>query len=138
MEKLYNVYVWHCTPAGQRSSAVRVKECVGILEANDTLDAYFNRGDGEWDGYVVERFDDPGWSPAHKFFSENEFEEFAKSVSEFWDDMMPILCMEELGELVQAISKVERDDKEDSRVERLIDEMGDVLISVWALALSPA
>lgn len=32
----------------------------------------------------------------------------ATEINAFWGDRMPMLCMEECGELIQAISKVER------------------------------
>lgn len=145
MEGLYNVYAWQWKPNGGSTPAVRVKAGVPITEANFVVEAYLNRKDGTWDAYAVEQSDDPGWTPENEEVSKmldkeegkvtkQAFEPFVKSVSEYWGDRMPMMCMEELGELVQAISKCERKDKADECVENLIDEMGDVLISVWALA----
>ena len=131
MEGLYNVYAWRWRPDGGSTPAVRVAEGVDITRATDTVEAYLNRQDAQWDAYAVEQSDDPGWTGK---MTKQTFESFVKSVSEFWGDQMPMMCLEELGELTQAISKCERKDKADEQVENLIDEMGDVLISVWALA----
>ena len=56
MEKLlYNVYAWH-----DHNPAIRVAEGKPFAEAAITVDAYLNRG-LEWDAYMVEQSDDPGW-----------------------------------------------------------------------------
>ncbi len=39
---------------------------------------------------------------------ETKLKSRAKEINGFWGDQMPLLCTEECGELVQAISKVER------------------------------
>ena len=58
-------------------------------------------------------------------------------VVNYWGDKMPMLVMEEAGELIQAISKVER--KEDRYLENedlrnnLIAEIRDMYISLRAL-----
>lgn len=53
-------------------------------------------------------------------------------VSEFWGDRMPMMVMEEAAELIQAISKYERDKSDDTR-KNLVDEIGDMWISLMAL-----
>lgn len=60
-------------------------------------------------------------------------------VAEYWGDRMPMMCMEEAAELIQAISKLERfrDNvfvgipKEAKKP--LIDEIGDMYISINAI-----
>ena len=66
-----------------------------------------------------------------------------KEVAEYWGDKMPMMAMEECGELIQAISKFERKDRKvfepieaeayTDQARNLIIEMGDVLISIAAL-----
>ena len=58
-------------------------------------------------------------------------------VSDYWGDKMPMMVMEEAGELIQAISKFERKGcKADSdEYKNLIDEIGDMYISLKALEL---
>ena len=61
-------------------------------------------------------------------------------VSEYWGNLMPMMVMEEAGELIQAISKYERtlakngteEDQSKAR-KNLIDEIGDMWISLMAL-----
>ena len=76
-------------------------------------------------------------SPCRNFDGES-FEKFVGGVSDFWGSRMPMMCVEELGELTQAICKYEREgcleQFDDYLWRNLVDEMGDVLISVWALA----
>ena len=60
-EKLYNVYAWRWRPDGNSTPAVRVAEKTDIVRASNMVDAYLNRG-LEWDAYMVEVSDDPGWS----------------------------------------------------------------------------
>lgn len=57
-------------------------------------------------------------------------------VANYWGDSMPMMAMEECGELIQAISKHERAKlgNLDAARKNLIEEMGDVLISIYALA----
>lgn len=65
-----------------------------------------------------------------------EFEDFTHDyykIAKFWGDKMPMMAMEECGELIQAISKFERDASDEHR-ENLEKEMADVLISIGALA----
>lgn len=65
--------------------------------------------------------------------------EKAQGVSEFWKDKMPMMACEEAGELIQAISKLERNT--DSEVEstqrlykkKLKEEIADMYISLMAL-----
>lgn len=79
-------------------------------------------------------------------------DERIESVANYWGDRMPMMCMEEAGELIQAISKYERKKDyyeslgEDEVAEakralfernvarkNLIDEIGDVYISLAAI-----
>ena len=53
-------------------------------------------------------------------------------VQNFWGDKMPMLAMEEAGELIQAISKYEREQNDITR-QNLIDEIGDMWITLMAL-----
>lgn len=53
-------------------------------------------------------------------------------VQKFWGDKMPMLAMEEAGEFIQAISKYEREQNDITR-QNLIDEIGDMLITIMAL-----
>ena len=139
-EKLYNVYAWYKKSDGRVSSALRVGEGLNISRANDMVDAYLNRKDTVWDAYIVEQSDDPGWArdlcrkKANKPVFHNAFEEFVQDISAIWEDQMPMLCIEELSELIRVISKCERNYKEDDYVVKVIDEMGDAFISIWALA----
>ena len=56
-------------------------------------------------------------------------------IGEYWGDKMPMMAMEECGELIQAISKCERAGLSNFVATRnnLIEEMGDVIISIYAL-----
>ncbi len=65
-----------------------------------------------------------------------------KEVTRRWGTKMPMLCMEECAELIQAISKMERvgdiqpefiTSNEANRKQDLIDEIGDVLITIEAI-----
>lgn len=61
-------------------------------------------------------------------------DEFRK-VNRHWGDKMPMMTMEEAGELIQAISKLERAENRDKElVDNVADEMADVLIAVCALS----
>lgn len=61
-------------------------------------------------------------------------DEFRK-VNRHWGDKMPMMTMEEAGELIQAISKLERSEERTKElVDNVSDEMADVLISVAALS----
>lgn len=67
--------------------------------------------------------------------TKSKFEAFAEGVASHWGDKMPMMAMEECGELVQAISKMEREAGSPAYLRQaLVDEIGDVLISAWALA----
>lgn len=66
-----------------------------------------------------------------------------KEIAEYWGDKMPMMAMEEAGELIQAVSKVERETKNPSlALNNLIDEIGDMYIVLEALtqryAIDPA
>ena len=59
-------------------------------------------------------------------------------VEKHWDQRMPMMAMEEMGELIQAISKMERanDDYERSeRMTNLVEELRDTYISLMALQI---
>ena len=66
-----------------------------------------------------------------------------KGINDFWGDQMPMMAMEEAGELIQAISKMERnvrdiDDPDydiltEMAMDNLTTEMADVLISIGTL-----
>ena len=58
--------------------------------------------------------------------------EHARANNEFYGDKTPIVCCEEAGELIQAISKMERADTEEHR-QALVDEIGDVYICLLML-----
>lgn len=60
-------------------------------------------------------------------------EEEIKGVSEYWKDLMPMMAMEEAGELIQAISKYIRKGDLNDRRQDLIDEIGDMYISLEAI-----
>lgn len=76
-----------------------------------------------------------------------KFIEKCNDVQEYWRDRMPMMFMEECGEAIQAISKFERaafDPIEDSTIREkrgaeaekgLIDELGDMYISLMAITL---
>lgn len=53
-----------------------------------------------------------------------------KAVNDHWGDKMPLMACEEMAELIQAISKYERNG---SNKEDIIKEMADVYISCAAL-----
>lgn len=53
-------------------------------------------------------------------------------ISNYWGDKMPMMAMEEAGELIQAISKVERKKSNKAR-ENLIEEIRDMYISLMAI-----
>jgi NTP pyrophosphatase (non-canonical NTP hydrolase) len=59
-------------------------------------------------------------------------------VNRYWGNLMPMMAMEEAGELIQAISKYERSipfkDRETYK-KKLIEEMADVYISMAALRI---
>lgn len=61
----------------------------------------------------------------------NYVQEFA-NVAKFWGDRMPMMAMEECGELIQAISKDERY-RNTFTEDKLLEEMADVVISIYAL-----
>lgn len=56
-----------------------------------------------------------------------------KSVADFWDEKMPMLCMEECGELIQAVSKVERKGLDVDTERNLKEEIRDIYISLMAI-----
>lgn len=73
-----------------------------------------------------------------------EFLRKCDEVQKYWRDRMPMMVMEEAAELIQAISKYERyivssdfgiidDDKAREISQNLIDEVGDMYISLMAL-----
>ena len=54
-DEKWNVYAWH-----KDGPAIRVCEEVDFHEAVFAVEAYLNRG-LEWDAYMVQTEDDPGW-----------------------------------------------------------------------------
>lgn len=54
-------------------------------------------------------------------------------VNAFWGDKMPMMAMEEMAELTQAISKVERKGLSEDLRKNVIEEIGDVYISIRAI-----
>lgn len=77
---------------------------------------------------IVDRFDD-----------DRVYEE----INDYWDDQMPMMAMEEAGEFIQAVSKLERalKDKDDPDYDIIVNmakdnlaiEMADMHISMGAL-----
>lgn len=67
----------------------------------------------------------------------NKYFDTCKEVNSYWGEKMPMMTMEELAELAQAISKLERKlddiDKVKELRQNVIDEIGDVAISCHAL-----
>lgn len=59
------------------------------------------------------------------------FEELCAEVDMYWADRMPMMAMEEAGEFIQSISKVERG--KDGSLQNLIDEIGDLYITLEAI-----
>ena len=66
-----------------------------------------------------------------------DLKEKTASVNEHWGNRMPLMACEECGELIQAVSKMERRlaahvafDKE---YDNLVEEIGDVFITMGAL-----
>lgn len=60
------------------------------------------------------------------------FEEDLKGVADFWGDKMPMMAMEEAGEFIQAVSKMERKGGEKER-QNLLEELVDMYISTRAI-----
>lgn len=60
-----------------------------------------------------------------------------QEVGEWWNSKMPMMAMEECAELVQAISKFERNDLFEPEIKNvygnLVKEIADVYISIHAL-----
>jgi len=66
------------------------------------------------------------------------FETHCASVNRYWGNATPMLAMEEAGEFIQALSKMERvhidgNIDEDEARKMVIDEIGDLLISLEAV-----
>lgn len=72
-----------------------------------------------------------------------EFYKKCSEVQEHWGHQMPMMVMEEAGELIQAISKLQRathcEDYDERNCEEkeqaLIEEIGDMYISLMALEM---
>lgn len=62
----------------------------------------------------------------------DELDAALNGVGKFWGDQMPMMAMEELAELSQAISKYKREPTAE-RKEDLMKEMADVIIATEAL-----
>ena len=122
--------------------------CANAIKHMDEVmeDDFRHRHDGEWHGeqyYSVvtlklqENEKDDELSP--EMMELKDLLEKAQGVSEFWKDKMPMMACEEAGELIQAISKLERN--KDSEVEstqrlykkKLKEEITDMYISLMAL-----
>lgn len=58
--------------------------------------------------------------------------EKAGEIDNYWKELMPMMAIEELAELQQAISKIERNNNKQTKQD-LITEMADVIISMAAL-----
>ena len=43
-----------------------------------------------------------------RMFRDDDMMKAAKDINDYWKTLMPMMCAEEAGELIQAISKVER------------------------------
>lgn len=65
----------------------------------------------------------------------NVFVDKCNEVQYYWGERMPMMVMEEAGELIQAISKYERKNGVREVSQNLIDEIGDMYISLMALQL---
>ena len=64
-----------------------------------------------------------------------DFQTLANEIGDFWKDKMPIMISEECGELMQAVSKYERVDRNSEQIKTdIINEMGDVIVTIFALA----
>lgn len=63
----------------------------------------------------------------------DELDAALEGVGEFWGEQMPMMTMEELAELSQAISKFKREPTAE-RKEDVMKEMADVIIATEALA----
>ena len=63
-----------------------------------------------------------------------DFKIFCNDIANYWSDKMSMLTCEECGELIKAISKYERENGSAQVIEDLINEMGDVIISIFSLA----
>ena len=69
---------------------------------------------------------------------QEEFIQRCDDVQSYWGHMLPMMSMEEAGELIQAISKYERKRKDvfpDAAKQDLIDEIGDMYICLMALQI---
>ena len=62
--------------------------------------------------------------------------EMYKEVAEYWGDKMPMMAMEEMAELIKAISKLERCmsvkvDEQESDLMNVLEELNDKQKSAW-------
>ena len=63
---------------------------------------------------------------------EIDYRDEFRNVANHWDDQMPMMLMEECGELIQAVSKDQR--KHTVKTQNaVLTEMADVVISIGAL-----
>ena len=62
----------------------------------------------------------------------DKYDERIEEVNNYWGDQMPMLAMEEAGEFIHAVSKLERLNLESNR-KNLIKEIADIMISIKAL-----
>ena len=59
--------------------------------------------------------------------------ESADDVQKFWGDQFPMMCVEEVAEFQQAVSKLERYSNQPERKENLKEEIRDVIICIAGL-----
>lgn len=67
--------------------------------------------------------------------SKKAYKIMKKAIKKYGVEKQLLVCMEELAELVQAISKMERYPDDEKYKEHLVEEMSDVLICLDYLAL---
>lgn len=92
-------------------------------------------GGGDWDEAL---------EYASDILKSREILKYTDGVSDFWREQMPMNTMEEMGELIQAISKLERyihrymsgynPEEYMERMDAVETEMADVIIAVLALS----
>lgn len=56
-----------------------------------------------------------------------------KSLKTYWIEKTLLVCIEELSELIQAVTKMERYPDEKERYENIIEEIADVVVSIQYL-----
>lgn len=61
-------------------------------------------------------------------------DEDIKGILKYWEKLFPIMACEEAGEFIQAISKMERSENNETIKRNLIDEIGDMHITLVCIA----